>query len=43
MYARIQSIFIKGGYTTESVLELAKTEKIHITSKEERDLALMIL
>lgn len=43
MYARIQSIFIKGGYTQEAVKELAKVEKIHITSAQERDLALMIL
>lgn len=35
MYARIQSIFIKGGYSKEDVQKLALTERIHITSPQE--------
>lgn len=32
MYARIASIFQKGGYTLDSINELAKTHSIKITS-----------
>lgn len=43
MYARIQSIFKKGGYTPESIQELAQAETIALAQKQERDLALTIL
>ena len=43
MYARIISIFNKGGYTEQSIKELAQTQSIKITSPQERDLAIMIL
>lgn len=43
MYARIASIFQKGGYTLDSINELAKTHSIKITSPQERDIAMTIL
>lgn len=43
MYARLQSIFEKGGYTPESIREMAKTEKISLDHDAERALGMNVL
>uniref|UniRef100_A0A7S3JCL2 arginine--tRNA ligase n=1 Tax=Euplotes harpa TaxID=151035 RepID=A0A7S3JCL2_9SPIT len=43
MYVRLCSILKKGGYDEEKLQELAQTTEISLETKEEKELALLIL